>query len=175
MSIRGSMEWREKISRRTRRSMSRLKLSGIELGPGRKSGRRATCLRCGQSGKFVTYCSKKCKDKGQSEGKRYHWGGGRVSSGKGVLVYVGKTLGTVCGVYRWEHDLIAEQALGRRLKDGEVVHHVNGHARDNRSENLIVCTKGYHSSLHWRMSKMYQLEHFSVARFPRLAVGLLHS
>jgi hypothetical protein len=34
--------------------------------------------------------------------------------------------------------VVAEEKIGRRLKDEEVVHHINGDRHDNRSENLKV-------------------------------------
>lgn len=62
-----------------------------------------------------------------------NWKGGRHFSKSGYVIAksgVNKT--------NREHRIVAEKMLGRPLKKGEVVHHVNEKRWDNRPENLIV-------------------------------------
>lgn len=47
-----------------------------------------------------------------------------------------------------EHRMVAEQILGRKLRTGEMVHHINGMRDDNRNINLLICTRSYHAWLH---------------------------
>jgi len=50
--------------------------------------------------------------------------------------------------YIYEHILVAENRMGRRLKGNEVVHHLNGDRADNRYSNLLVLTRSQHMKLH---------------------------
>lgn len=54
----------------------------------------------------------------------------RLGSGEG------KTYTKLYG--RHEHRAVAEQKLGRKLKHGEVVHHIDGDKRNNSPENIMV-------------------------------------
>jgi hypothetical protein len=90
------------------------------------------CLQCknGISTKGATkFCSLKCK--------------GLYSRGKSKSNYnqpskTGYIRIRVNGKRRYEHQVNAEQKLGRPLKKGEVVHHTNEIKGDNRPENLEV-------------------------------------
>jgi hypothetical protein len=55
----------------------------------------------------------------------------------------------MCDGYVYLHRLIMEEKLGRPLKLGEIVHHLNGIRTDNRPENLdVVGSTGEHVSGH---------------------------
>lgn len=50
--------------------------------------------------------------------------------------------------YVFEHIIIAEEKIGRKLREDEVVHHINEIKTDNRKENLQVISKSRHSTHH---------------------------
>lgn len=47
--------------------------------------------------------------------------------------------------------LIVERVLGRPLRRGEVVHHIDGDQTNDVKSNLLVCDRSYHMFLHIRM------------------------
>lgn len=63
--------------------------------------------------------------------------------------------------YVHEHRVVAERAMGRRLKRNEVVHHIDGDKANNRNDNLLICSVKYHSWLHARMCLIYQYVMFN--------------
>ncbi len=86
----------------------------------------------------------------QSEGQRgpanWGWKGGRSISDGYIRVAVG------AGHHRWEHRIVMEQMIGRPLKRGEVVHHINGVRDDNRPENLqLFASQSAHRKHHAEM------------------------
>lgn len=102
-----------------------------------KSGRRFAsdlCWRCDPRHAHKT------KDRARPRGGRYvdHRG------------YVRVTIEATRTGRRYEHRVVAEQALGRPLRRTEVVHHVNGNKQDNRPENLRVMSRSAHIALHNR-------------------------
>ena len=76
----------------------------------------------------------------QSRENNPMWKGGRSISSHGyVLIRVGSDhhLADIRG-YAYEHRLIAEEKLGRKLRKREIVHHINENKQDNRPENIRV-------------------------------------
>ena len=86
----------------------------------------------------------------QSGSRSPNWRGGRsVASNGYVLIKVGVDhhLADVRG-YAYEHRLVAEKKIGRRLLPGEHAHQVNGMKTDNRDENIEVVTVREHRFKH---------------------------
>jgi len=55
-----------------------------------------------------------------------------------------KTLDGWC----YEHIVVAEAKYGRKLKSGEVVHHVDGNRLNNDMDNIIIMARDEHTRLH---------------------------
>lgn len=98
------------------------------------------------------FCSRKCSDIGRSrvqiEKKNPCWRGGRILLKGYWFIYNPSHPHAWNKKYVAEHRLVMEEKLGRYLKQGEVVHHINHIRTDNRPENLELVTKSQHSAHH---------------------------
>lgn len=84
--------------------------------------------------------------------KNPNWRGGRVVDQRGyVLVRVGVDhhLADIRG-YAYEHRLVAERKLGRRLRRNEEVHHDDENRSNNHPDNLIVARNHHDHARHHR-------------------------
>ena len=77
--------------------------------------------------------------------------GGKITSQGYVKILVGKYKNGH-SKYELEHRLVMEGILGRRLNNGEIVHHINEVTTDNRPENLmlfpnVAAHRNYHREL----------------------------
>jgi hypothetical protein len=89
---------------------------------------------------------------GQFGSENGQWKGGRSIASNGyVLIRVGPEhhLADVRG-YAYEHRLVAEEKLGRRLGPGEIVHHINHDKKDNRPGNLEIVADAAQHRVHHR-------------------------
>jgi len=91
---------------------------------------------------------------GMSGEKSPAWKGGSFLKNGYRLIYVGNNK------YELEHRVIASRALGRPLRRGECVHHIDGNTVSNRNSNLLVCTQKYHMKLERKMAYLYKQEKF---------------
>ena len=96
-----------------------------------------TCQWCGKQSTATRpnckYCSPACM------GKSYK------CSGETNYKHAGKT---------WEHRMVMAKMLGRSLRQGEVVHHINGNRSDNSQKNLVKFpSSGAHMKHHWQLTQ----------------------
>lgn len=115
--------------------------------------RRKKNRRCQDCGIWITDKATRCQPCDRKIGYRAYTDGIKFhSSGRALIKYGGK--------WQYRCRVIASDILGRPLKDGEIVHHINGNFQDDRPENLLICTLGYHRELHMKMAEAYMQEHF---------------
>jgi len=64
------------------------------------------------------------------------------------------------------HRFVWEQANGRKLREGEIVHHINGNKRDNRAENLEALSgQAAHLHVHNYHRKTQQVGDYDFSEF----------
>lgn len=116
------------------------------------------CQSCGKEFKVppcrkktAKYCSPGCFYKENRRENNCNWKGGKYKDKRGyVLIYKPNHPDVQKTGYMFEHRIVMEKHLGRRLTKDERVHHINGKREDNRIENLQLFnnesehTKQYH-------------------------------
>lgn len=75
------------------------------------------------------------------------WKGGITKSAQGYLVHT-RSKANAEAAGRAVHSVVAEQSIGRALRPGEHVHHIDHNKTNNAAENLQVLSASEHANLH---------------------------
>lgn len=89
---------------------------------------------------------------GETREKNRNWRGGRIIDPRGyalLRVGVGHHLADVRG-YAYEHRVLAEKRLGRRLRKGEQVHHKKGRGDNGPNDIEVKKSAAHHLFEHRR-------------------------
>lgn len=100
-----------------------------------------------------SFCSSKCtgeyvhKNGDIDDSPRRKVSNRRFKIKKYKTVYIkGEKTKSGWAKYQYEHRLVMEEHLGRKLKRSEHVHHINGNSLDNRIENLEIMRASEHAN-----------------------------
>lgn len=136
------------ISARTGINRSRVRSELLKAGVPLRSRTEALRIREGlgahMKGKTRTFTKEHCENIAKA---RRAWG---EANAAGVSIklngYVEITRGEHKG--RGEHVVIMEERIGRRIRDDEVVHHIDRNRSNNSVDNLALVARAGHTRLH---------------------------
>lgn len=126
------------------------------------------CIDCGKErwvqfrkGKPLSLRCRKCSKTGKLN---HFWRGGRYAIGRGYILIrapnhprAHKCKGSEG--YILEHILVWEQAHGKPLPEGWIIHHLNGITSDNRPKNLVALpNKKHYLVLQAKAKRIQELE-----------------
>lgn len=108
-------------------------------------------------------CNKEAKNRGFCYSHYMRWwrhGEGepaplkQAPNGTGCIDNNGYVKVKVNGKSTYEHIVLAEKALGRKLTEDEVVHHTGKRHENHGPFKLVICTREYHALIHKRMKEL---------------------
>ena len=111
------------------------------------------CAFCGKAflglprtGRVNRFCTKTCSAKSRVGALNPHWKGGVKLRGNDGRAFVKPDGPRTPYVLRYR--VVMERKLGRPLRDDEIVHHIDGDARNDDPSNLELMTQSDHARLH---------------------------
>lgn len=120
------------------------------MSPPRK-GKNFICIECGEEfyrsladikRNRTRFCSRKCAGVVHRGNNNYNWNGGYSIDEKGYKrIHIGNS-------YQYEHRLVMEKFLGRKLLPSEIVHHLDHNKTNNKIENLEILSQSQHMKEH---------------------------
>lgn len=141
-----------------------------------KKRKTQLCRPCSSKKTGKSLAGKQSKSKGiprshlRGENSK-NWNGGKYLNKQGYVMIltnhgsVGRTSGW--SNYRPEHIVVVENCIGRKLKQGECIHHIDGNKQNNSIENLCLTDSNkHHKEIHFSLQKVgYELFKSGVIKF----------
>lgn len=129
----------------TQRSDYKSKFCGYECyWESMKTDHSTVCPVCGitfNKEANQKYCSRKCQGIAKRGKPHPHTNGISKNRQGYVREYIN-------GKYVLQHRLVVEQAIGRKLRDDEIVHHKDRNKSNNSLDNLEIMSSSEHTRMH---------------------------